>query len=176
MSKALPYPILRRMSSTSPDRAVQCVFPCRRQRGTWCPWIEVQPDSGIFAYQIRTTPSNQSAILVTRGNNAREGKPEDPGALKVFGLNNGVLTNQASVAPGTGLGFGPRHLDFHPQQAWVFVSIERQNQLYVSKLQPDNFLAPDPCSSRQHLPIPAMSARGRPRVRSTTIPRGGSSM
>src|SRR5262249_289974 len=30
----------------------------------------VKPDSGIFAHQIRTTPSNQSAILVTRGNNA----------------------------------------------------------------------------------------------------------
>jgi 6-phosphogluconolactonase (cycloisomerase 2 family) len=26
----------------------------------------------------------------------------------------------------------------------VFVSVERQNQLYVYKLQPDNFLAPDP--------------------------------
>jgi 6-phosphogluconolactonase len=103
-----------------------------------------QPDSGIFAHQIRTTPSNQSAILVTRGNNAADGKPEDPGALKVFGFTNGVLTNQGSIAPGNGLGFGPRHLDFHPQQPWVFVSIERQNQLYVYKLQPDHFLAPDP--------------------------------
>ena len=45
-----------------------------------------QPDSGIFAHQIRTTPSNQSVILVTRGNNAGEAKPEDPGALKVFGF------------------------------------------------------------------------------------------
>jgi 6-phosphogluconolactonase (cycloisomerase 2 family) len=102
------------------------------------------PDGGIFAHQIRTTPSNQSVILVTRGNNAGDGKPEDPGALKVFGFHNGVLTNQASIAPGTGLGFGPRHLDFHPQQPWVFVSIERQNQLYVYKLQPDQGLAPDP--------------------------------
>jgi len=101
-------------------------------------------DSGIFAHQIRTTPSNQSAILVTRGNNAEDGKPEDPGALKVFGFHNGVLTRQASIAPGDGLGFGPRHLDFHPQQPWVFVSVERQNQLYVYTLQPDNFLAPDP--------------------------------
>ncbi len=103
-----------------------------------------QLDSGIFAHQIRMTPSNQSAILVTRGNNAREGKPEEPGALKVFGFNHGVLTNQASIAPGNGLGFGPRHLDFHPQQPWVFVSVERQNQLYVYTLQPDNSLAPDP--------------------------------
>src|SRR5256885_12226285 len=30
-----------------------------------------KPDGGIFAHQILTTPSNQSAILVTRGNNAR---------------------------------------------------------------------------------------------------------
>jgi 6-phosphogluconolactonase len=103
-----------------------------------------KPDSGIFAHQIRMTPSNQSAILVTRGNNAEGGKSEDPGALKVFGFNNGVLTKQASIAPGTGLGFGPRHLDFHPRQPWVFVSVERQNQLYVYKLQPDNFLAADP--------------------------------
>src|SRR2546426_5172118 len=102
------------------------------------------PDSGIFAHQIRTTPSNQSAILVTRGNNAEGGKPEDPGALKVFGFSSGVLTNQASIAPGTGRGFGPRHLAFHRRQPWVFVSVERQNQLYVYKLQPDNFLAPNP--------------------------------
>jgi 6-phosphogluconolactonase len=101
-------------------------------------------DSGIFAHQIRTTPSNQSAILVTRGNNAEDGKPEDPGALKVFDFHNGVLTHQASIAPGNGLGFGPRHLAFHPQQPWVFVSVERQNQLYVYQRQPDNFLAPDP--------------------------------
>ena len=65
-----------------------------------------QPDSGIFAHQIRTTPSNQSVILVTRGNNAGEAKPEDPGA-PVFGFNSGMLTNQASIAPGTGLGFSP---------------------------------------------------------------------
>jgi 6-phosphogluconolactonase len=104
-------------------------------------------DSGIFAHQIRTTPSNQSAILVTRGNNAAEGKPEDPGALKVFGFHHGVLTNQASIAPGNGIGFGPRHLDFHPQQPWVFVSIERQNQLHVYQWRPEHVLTPDPLFS-----------------------------
>src|SRR5262249_3707772 len=38
-------------------------------------------DTGIYAHQIRTTPDNRAAILVTRGNNAAGGKPEDPGAL-----------------------------------------------------------------------------------------------
>jgi 6-phosphogluconolactonase (cycloisomerase 2 family) len=44
-------------------------------------------------------------------------KLEDPGALKVFGFNKGVITNLGSIAPGIGLGFGPRYLDFHPTQA-----------------------------------------------------------
>src|SRR5262245_6566775 len=103
-----------------------------------------KPDGGIFAHQILTTPSNQSAILVARGNNAEAGKPEDPGALKVYGFKDGVLTDRASVAPGNGLGFGPRHLDFHPTQPWVFVSVERQSQLYVYRLEADGALSRDP--------------------------------
>jgi 6-phosphogluconolactonase len=88
-------------------------------------------DAGIYAHQILATPSNDTVLLVTRGNDAKPDKPEDPGAIKAFGFANGVLTGLASVAPGTGLGFGPRHLDFHPTQPWVFVSVERQNKLYV---------------------------------------------
>jgi 6-phosphogluconolactonase len=42
------------------------------------------------------------------------GKPEDPGALKLFSFREGQLTNLMSVAPNRGYGFGPRHLDFHP--------------------------------------------------------------
>jgi 6-phosphogluconolactonase (cycloisomerase 2 family) len=101
-------------------------------------------DTGIYAHQIRTTPTNRTAILVTRGNNAAGGKPEDPGALKLFTFKNGALENVASIAPGNGLGFGPRHLDFHPSQPWVYVSIERQNQIYVYKLQPDGVLDREP--------------------------------
>jgi 6-phosphogluconolactonase (cycloisomerase 2 family) len=103
-----------------------------------------KPDTGIFAHQILTTPGNQSAILVTRGNNAEPNQPEDPGALKVYGFKNGVLSNMASVQPGNGLGFGPRHIDFHPTQPWVFVSVERQSQLYVYRLESDHSLARDP--------------------------------
>jgi 6-phosphogluconolactonase (cycloisomerase 2 family) len=97
-------------------------------------------DAGIYAHQIRTTPDNDATILVTRGNNATDGKPEDPGALKLFAFKHGALTNLASIAPGSGLGFGPRHLDFHPSAPWVYVSVERQNKLYTYKLQPDGVL------------------------------------
>jgi 6-phosphogluconolactonase len=98
-----------------------------------------QPDGldlGIFAHQLRTTPGDRAAILVTRGNNAQADKPEEPGALKVFGFADGVLSNLASIAPGN-LSFGPRHLDFHPSRPWMFLSVERQSQLHVYRLKDD---------------------------------------
>jgi len=113
-----------------------------------------KPDGGIFAHQILTTPGNRSAILVTRGNNAETGKPEDPGALKVYGFKDGVLANRASIAPGGGLGFGPRHLDFHPSQPWVFVSIERQSELHVYRLDADGLLVAQPMFVKSALAEP----------------------
>src|SRR5262249_60104771 len=86
---------------------------------------------------------------------AESGKPEDPGALKVYGFKDGVLTDRASIAPGNGLGFGPRHLDFHPTQPWVFVSVERQSQLYVYRLEADGSLSRDPMFVKTALAEPA---------------------
>jgi 6-phosphogluconolactonase (cycloisomerase 2 family) len=88
-------------------------------------------DAGIFAHQVRTTPDNRLAILVTRGNEGTPSKSEDPGALKIFDYKNGVLTNGVSVAPNGGKGFGPRHLDFHPSKPWMYVSVETQNEMYM---------------------------------------------
>jgi 6-phosphogluconolactonase (cycloisomerase 2 family) len=113
-----------------------------------------KPDAGIYGHQVRTTPANQTAILVSRGNNAASGKPEDPGALKLYTFKDGALTNLASVAPGNGLGFGPRHLDFHPTRPWVYVSIERQNKLYVYQLQPDGGLGREPIFIKDTLADP----------------------
>jgi len=101
-------------------------------------------DAGIYAHQIRATPSNRIVLLVTRGNDARPGKPEDPGAIKAFAFADGMLRNLASIAPGNGLGFGPRHLDFHPEKPWVFVSVERQNQIYVYRLDEQTGLSRQP--------------------------------
>jgi 6-phosphogluconolactonase len=101
-------------------------------------------ETGIYAHQIRAVPANDMVILITRGNNPESGKPEDPGGIKTFSFKNGILTQLASIAPGNGLGFGPRHLDFHPTKPWVFVSIERQNKLYVYKLDQTTGLTRDP--------------------------------
>jgi 6-phosphogluconolactonase len=100
-------------------------------------------DCGVYAHQIRVMPSDQALVLVTRGNNATAAKPEDPGALKVKTLKDGQLADVASIAPGSGFGFGPRHVDFHPAKPWMYVSVERQNQVQMFRLSGDG-LEPAP--------------------------------
>jgi 6-phosphogluconolactonase (cycloisomerase 2 family) len=98
-------------------------------------------DAGIYGHQVRVSPNNRLAILVTRGHDAAQEKPEDPGALKVFSYKDGSLTNEVSVAPNGGYGFGPRHLDFHPVKPWVYVSLERQNKLDMFQITGDTLSA-----------------------------------
>ena len=88
-------------------------------------------DPGVYAHQVRVLPSNRAVVVVTRGNEPTASSREDPGALKVFRYNSGLLSNEASIAPQNGLGYRARHLDFHPTRPWVFLSLESQNQLQV---------------------------------------------
>jgi 6-phosphogluconolactonase (cycloisomerase 2 family) len=100
-------------------------------------------DTGIFAHQVLTTPANRSAILVTRGNRPEPKKAEDPGALKIYHFRDGQLSPLANLPVGGkgGLDYGPRHLDFHPAQPWVYVSVESQNQLHMHRMQGDSLAA-----------------------------------
>jgi len=88
-------------------------------------------DGGIYAHQVTVDPSNKMAILVTRGNVPAEAPSgvEEPGALKVFSYKDGVLSNEVSIAPNNGFGFKPRHVDYHNR--FVYLAVERQNQLQV---------------------------------------------
>ena len=102
-------------------------------------------DPGIFPHQVLATPDNKQVILVARGFDATSEKPEDPGALQVFDFANGILSNQQTIAPNGGYGFGPRHLDFHPTKPWIYVSLERQDQI-VFFTRTDGKLSPDAVS------------------------------
>jgi 6-phosphogluconolactonase (cycloisomerase 2 family) len=92
-------------------------------------------DPGIYPHQVRATLDDKHVILVTRGHSATNTKPEEPGALKIFNYADGQLSHEVSLAPNDGYGFGPRHLDFHPTQPWVYVSLERQNALAMFTMQ-----------------------------------------
>ena len=91
-------------------------------------------DAGIYGHQIRVTPSNRSAILVTRGNNPTSTRAEDPGALKILDYKDGVVTNRTTIAPAGGYGYQSRHLDFHPSRPWLYLTLERQNKLLMYRM------------------------------------------
>src|SRR5689334_22107395 len=136
-------------------------------------------DVGIFAHQVLTTPANRTAIMVTRGNNAEGAKPEDPGALKVYGLKDGVLSNLASIARGNGptqgFGFGPRHFDIHPAKPWLF---SRSSVRASSTSTSSTTTAPcraTPCSSRTRSPTAPTMGPTRWPAPSTSIRTAGSS-
>ncbi|MEI9805599.1 MAG: beta-propeller fold lactonase family protein [Pseudolabrys sp.] len=94
------------------------------------------------------------ALLVTRGNDPVNGKLEDPGALKIYNYQKGVLTEQSSIAPNEGYGFGPRHLDIHADLPWVFVSLERQNKLYAFRTDEHDRIATEAAFKRETLADP----------------------
>jgi 6-phosphogluconolactonase len=50
-------------------------------------------DCGVFAHQIRMLPSHHELVLVTRGNNKTDTKPEDPAAPKVKAFHDGQVTS-----------------------------------------------------------------------------------
>jgi 6-phosphogluconolactonase (cycloisomerase 2 family) len=112
-------------------------------------------DTGIYAHQVRVNPSNKSVFLVTRGNGPTKTKPEDRGGVKVFSYADGVLKNLASIAPNGGVNFQPRHLDFHPTQPWMFLSLERQTQLQVYHMTKDGSVDALPLFTKDSVANPA---------------------
>jgi 6-phosphogluconolactonase len=114
-------------------------------------------DTGIYAHQIRVHPSNRMVVLVTRGNGPAPGRPEDPGALKIFDYNDGVVSNRRSIAPGGGFGFQPRHIDFHPTQPFMYLNLERQNLLQVYRTLNGESVDPDALFSKPTLDTPSPS-------------------
>ncbi|MGD9806386.1 MAG: lactonase family protein [Hyphomicrobiaceae bacterium] len=102
-------------------------------------------DLGIYAHQFMILPGNRSAVLVARGNRPHGTTPEDPGALKIYGFDEGRLSPLANLPVGGngGYGYGPRHVDFHPTEPWMYVSVESQNELHMHRLEGDS-VTPEP--------------------------------
>ena len=118
-------------------------------------------DFGIYGHQVRVDPSNRTVILVTRGNGPTAARPEDPGALKIFGYANGILSNQLSIAPSSGFNYQVRHLDFHPSGKWVYVTLERQNQIHVYRRMADGTLESTPLFVKDTVAQPAEKRAGQ---------------
>lgn len=94
-------------------------------------------DLGCFPHQLRITPDNRYCISVDRGNPttmgwwAAKGPQREPGSLNVFSYDDGHLGDRTAVTVGDGYWFGPRHLDFHPNGQWIYLSVETENEAVV---------------------------------------------
>jgi 6-phosphogluconolactonase (cycloisomerase 2 family) len=110
---------------------------------------------GIYLHQVRVEPSTGTVFVVARGNYAEDAKTTDSGEVDVFDFKDGQLSNRRTVAPGGGVGFNPRHLDFHPSKQWIFVSLEPQNQLQTYEQMADGSLDNTPLFTTASLTNPA---------------------
>ncbi len=98
-------------------------------------------DVGIYAHQVTVTPSNQLVVFPARGNDAKDGKAEDPGAIKVYNFKDGQLTPAQNIIGGNnGLHYRPRHVDYHPTQPWLYANIESENEVHMHRIDGDNIV------------------------------------
>ena len=117
---------------------------------------------GFYAHGVRVMPTNRAVLLVTRGNEPVRGmRTEDPGALYIFGFENGQLINKQSVAPNAGLAYRARHADFHPTGRWVYVDLETQNLLHTYSIRADDTLSEEPVFVNTTLASPSTSTGGQ---------------
>ena len=114
-------------------------------------------DGGIYAHQIRVHPSNKMVVMVTRGNGPAPNRPEDPGALKIYSYKDGIVSNRQSIAPNGGMGYQPRHVDFHPSLPYMYLNLERQNQLQVYRTVNGESVEPKALFTKDTLDKPAAS-------------------
>ncbi len=99
-------------------------------------------DVGIYAHQVTMTPSNRRVVFPARGNDARGGNAEDPGAIKVYGFKDGQLTQAANLVGGkNGFDYRPRHVDYHPTKPWLYANIESQNEMHMHRIDGDDIAA-----------------------------------
>jgi len=135
--------------------------------GTLGPRVEqkAQVDVGIYAHQIVVAPSNRIVIFPARGNDAKDGKPEDPGAIKVFRFDDGQLTDAQNIVGGrNGFDYRPRHVDFHPTKPWMYANIESQNEMHMHRLD----AAGDKVDEKPAFAVTTLAGRRDPKLHQTT--------
>lgn len=108
----------------------------------------VKLECGIFTHQVVVTPSNNTVIALSRGNEGTKTRPADIGSRTTFDFKNGVLSQKEKVNYEDGI--GPRHLAFHPTQPWVYVAVERGSKLFMHTIK-EGMLSQEPLFTKETL-------------------------
>ena len=111
-------------------------------------------DAGFYAHQVRVAPAGNVVVLSTRGSDATATAPAIPARSEVFRFSDGQLSDEKSITNGDGTGYGPRHVDFHPTKPWMYVSMERNNEVLAYEVQGDG-IAPSPLYAKATVNNPA---------------------
>jgi 6-phosphogluconolactonase (cycloisomerase 2 family) len=116
--------------------------------------VDEPPDLnlGIYTHQVKVEPSNKQVIIIGRGNYDRE---HDPGSIHVYHYDHGLLSKFQVIAPGGGVNFHPRHLEFSVNGAWLFVSLEAEHMLQAYRIYKDGKLSDTPLFSKNTLANPS---------------------
>lgn len=86
---------------------------------------------GHFPHEILPIPGQPGWLLTCRGDDATASTAENPGSLRLLRRALGGVSATQVVAPGGGMGFGPRNCAFHPTLPVLYCVLERQNQMAV---------------------------------------------
>lgn len=116
-------------------------------------------DAGMYPHQARFTPDDSKLLVSARGNNASADHDEDPGALRIYDVRDGALSLSSDIPYPAGL--GPRHLDIHPNKAWVYVSMERGNKLCMHRMDGGGNVRPEIVYTKSTLADEANGKRRR---------------
>jgi len=111
---------------------------------------------GIYLHQVRVEPATGTVFVVGRGNYPEGGKTSaDMGSVHALRFHDGRLSDRGEIASGDGSPFNPRHLDFHPSQRWLFLSVELQNALQMYRYRSSGAFDPTPLFTKSSLIAPA---------------------
>lgn len=109
-------------------------------------------DFDVYSHQVLVSPGNQTVLMPARGNDSTGTREADTGCLKMFAFDEGRLSPLGSITPYPQ--FGPRHLAFHPNGRWAYLSVERQSELQTYELGSRGELGPEPRFSTGSLSRP----------------------
>lgn len=96
----------------------------------------------IYPHHVQVLPSDRTVLVPARGRPGEGGSTGRRGALLSFSFEDGVLSLRQSVDPTARPSFGPRQAALHPNGRWLYVVLERENELHMyRKDENDHFRA-----------------------------------
>jgi 6-phosphogluconolactonase len=118
-------------------------------------------DPGLYPHHVQILPSGRTVLLVTRGKSLAPGLAPARGALKTFSLEGDQLAGKEAVTPENRVSFSPRQAARHPTKPWLYVVLERENEVHMYAMGEDDRLGSEPIFVRSTLSTTGVVHQGQ---------------